>query len=336
MNKLNETIRTITLLGILCTLGVITYRLPVKMLADAEDTTRQQKAHACQYIGLEQAEKLLLNALPDSKVLDATPAIGDPGTDGCVTQVRMLADQSNPDSSGSVFVLPGGKHFLNGPLMNSETRLTVGAKTAQSDVAETVEGDMKSLETLTKMFGIAQSMDKQEPEVSSATPDIQPALSELMNDISSLPNQIVYNVPGERTAYIVFDPACSVCQKLFNQQSNLLAEKNVKMVWIPTYLAPQTQSQSAHLVKALSESQDKAKALMTLTMTTGTDAANLSVLFGEPSPADFAQLDKSAAYTRALLIDQKLGTPLIMYRSTLTNEIKIINGFNSLDDLADL
>tara|TARA_R110001592_G_scaffold33503_8_gene115993 strand:- start:804 stop:1766 length:963 start_codon:yes stop_codon:yes gene_type:complete len=294
-----------------------------------------QSGLTCQYIGIEQAEQLLTAVLPDANILVAQPVTGDPSTDGCVTQVRLLADRGNPDSAGSVFVLPDGEHFFNGPLMDSSTRLTVGVK-KQSDEGDELVSDMSSLEMLNKMYGLAQSIDQQNATPPNDSDTEQAGLSELMHDISSLPNQIIYNEQGDRTAFIVFDPSCSVCRGLFNDQAKILTEKNIKMVWVPTYLAPQTQALSAQVVKALGDSQEKAKSLMTLAMGTATDSANLDLLLGAPSPSDFAQLEKSAAYTRALLIDQKLGTPLIMFRSSMTNDIKLISGYGGPEDFAEL
>ncbi|KKN58092.1 hypothetical protein LCGC14_0555630 [marine sediment metagenome] len=335
----NKLIASISKGGLICVLlVVIALLLSLNLNFLQTLTPPHEPPLACRTATPEQAENLLRHHFPDLEIIDISAQPKGTADPSCLLSVELLANAEIPSTRGFVYVLPDGEHFLNGPLMNRSSNLSTIGDGAKVPVLSDEDAKLsRDLEVLSK---VAEMIEAGGVAVTSSPDSQETAIDTLIGDMSGLPNQIIFHSENKKPVYIAFDPMCMHCQKLFADQEQIATRFGARLVWIPTYSTGDSQTYSAHLIKALNSKGGMATArdLMAMIMGNPTiDVALLNSLFGEPSERDFARLEESAAYLRAMMGREELGTPLVAFKTgPAPEDSTLFNGYAPIEDFGSL
>jgi len=120
----------------------------------------------CQPVTPAQAITLLKQHFPNMTVNHTAPARFGDHNPACLLEVDITADKNNPMTQGLVYVMPDGEHFLNGPLMNSQSQiaLAIPAETKEKTPITNTQG----AENTTGFFSELSTLDDL---ISSLSPD---------------------------------------------------------------------------------------------------------------------------------------------------------------------
>lgn len=138
-NKHSEAMRTVSTSKALALVdGVVPLsRRAAAGIASAAGTAsaaQSENQQSCDTATPDQARRLLSSLFPNMSIIATTPVATGNGT-ACILEVELLADRSHPNTEGVVYVLPGGESFLNGPLMNSDSSVSLSVEDAPTAMA---------------------------------------------------------------------------------------------------------------------------------------------------------------------------------------------------------
>ena len=311
--------------------------LPTKSGVLVEETAKLRSvdqaiaAPACKPASIEEARELMLGLFPDAAFFE-TDDISNNDISSCLRRVDMMTDWANPATRGTVYVLADGNHFLNGPLMNSDSVLVdkSAATMAQGSEVQPPTDDTTTTENLAFLAHALTLLEKYE-NMPGMDESVAQQKADLLGALSIMPNQTVYHDDNPHTVYVIYDTTCPRCHELFAMQDEIADQYAARLVWIPTYLNEESRNVAAGLLQAASAEPGRAHNLLATVMQGDTTG-----LPDSPTPESFAQLEASAGYLRDLGQEHGLSTPLIVFRHSTGSEIEVINGIPPISEFAPL
>lgn len=279
----------------------------------------------CEPASLEDARALMLKLFPKAAFFE-TSDISNDGTESCLRRVDMMTDWGNPATRGTVYVLADGNHFLNGPLMNSESVLIDTSSAQPSPVAQNEPASSSApADDLAFLAHALELLEKYE-NMPDTDQTVEEQKADLLDALTLMPNQTVFHEGNPNTVYVVYDTACPRCHELFAMQDDIAEQYGARLVWIPTYLNEESRKVAAGLLQ-LGGTSELLAAVM------GGDTTGLP---DTPTEASFAQLEASAGYLRDLAVEHGFGTPLIVFQHAVGTGIELINGIPPISEFAPL
>ncbi|WP_147464562.1 hypothetical protein [Pseudomonas cannabina] len=294
----------------------------------------------------EQATLLLKRLFPDSKMLSFEPLALDAMKSLCLLEVEMLADKANAATKGFVYVLPDGERFLNGPLMDKRSQVSVQSTDIQAEIEkaraqqkEVVEEARKSLtkasEPVPALANEYQPADAPTPTQSPVTnsapkPDKakeQAKRAQFLKTLEDLPAIVSGN--GKFDVYVMFDPQCVHCHRLYAQHPTLVSKHNLRFHWIPIFMNDGSWVMSAFLLKTAQSTPEVAKTLLAGMMDKSWDPKLLpedAAAINSMSPQDYELPRKATiAFFEATKENKALGTPVVAFKAP-NGTTEIISG----------
>lgn len=321
------------------------------LMPDFDGNEAPSNASCSQMASEKQAQKLLSRLFPAAKIITAEELPLDNTKSVCLLEVEMLADAENPSTRGFVYVLPDGEQFLNGPLMD---------KRSQVSVAPTAEDIKKALEEqrtkLVEAFGpkeetpetmplppltLGAEPPEQElippqetiaPQVANpeAIPTPAQLREKLLGKLQGLPGM---NGPGNgKAVYAMIDPLCAHCKKLVSTSKALAEQHGVQFHWVPMFLNEGSWALSSLLLKVQKEDPAKAQVLLEQLMAGKLDQANIAEQLKTLTEADYAEPKAATAiFIELSKYNNRIGTPLVVFRKE-DQSIEVISGMPRPED----
>lgn len=305
----------------------------------------------CIYSSKERASALLTKLFPNSELLTFEPLQLDDSKTLCLLEVEMLADKGDPHTKGFVYVFPDGERFLNGPLMDKRSKVEVQTtedinaliskeKDKQRRILEEAgvqEPDQVApLKTMADqaMTPAAESTPPQASPVTPPlvqTPDQVKALQvKFLADLTTLPSITIGS--GARDVYVMFEPTCQYCRRLFDEQDSISKQYGVKFHWVPMFTNDKSWAMTAFLLKTYKTAPEKGpelfKKMMNMTWDPQIDAAGINAMKDD----DYAvPRQASLVFADAARTNRALGTPLVVFKRP-DDTIDVISGIPRTED----
>lgn len=267
----------------------------------------------------EQAEALMTRLFPKSKVQSAEPLKLSIST-SCLLEVDMLTDASNPKTKGTVYVLPDGDHFLNGPLMSKRSWL--GEQSAGSAAPSSPLG---AAPTITSNGG-ADSFITESPQ--SPAELRKSTLHKLLKKTNI---QYAYSDSPDATASILFDIDCPYCISQFEEMEEIAKVHNLNFNWIPVYLNERSWAGAALLIRETEKNPVEGKKLLEQIMTKTISGDKLSEMFKTLTEEDFTKAKETNMIFAEIISKSRVGTPLTFVENK-NGFVKISSGKLDLDE----
>ena len=316
---------------------------------DAPLQLRVVKPAVCPQIATEkQAKGLLTRLMPAAEFLSFEPFPLDDAKSVCLLEVEMFADRNNKQTRGFVYVLPDGKQFLNGPLMDKRSRMMViDNSNSPASIPEAsalsnndTESDVAASSSLLPNEGRESLAVSGYSPISTPPKNSTPQIAQdasgslresLLIKLEKLPH-IQKGQPNGRDVYVLFDPQCKYCHKLYDQYESVAQRLNLRFNWIPMFLNEQSWAMSAFLLKTAKRSPGEASVLFDKMMQTKWSAIEDAEQISGLSPEDYEYAKPSAmAFYELSKNDPTIGTPLVVFR-TPKGSVDVISGVpNDMD-----
>lgn len=300
------------------------------------------KPENCEIASTADAKTLLTRLLPNATILTAEPFHLTDRT--CLLEVEMLANKDDQSTRGFVYVLPSGKEFLNGPLMDKRSKVSLASQ--QDDTIDKALADQREAlaqagllpaheipaanqsSQVTKHNASSLPEFTQAPLVSQTPATALPTAEELRakfdSDLLTLPS-IRSPAPG-KTVNVLLDPLCSQCAKLFLSSESLIEDHKIQFNWIPMYTSDLGWMMSALVVKTAKNDQAGAYKLLSKMMQNQWRAEDYSTEIAALTEADYREVKRTLIVFRDLSkYIPNLGTPVVSFKKP-DNTFEVIKG----------
>lgn len=296
----------------------------------------------------EQADVLLKRLFPKASIISAENLALDNTKSVCLLEVEMQVEADKPETRGFVYVLPDGERFLNGPLMDKRSK--VGTSPLSSEVKQAFEEQEKLISDYfahgtpppaspqpgsNQVSGIGEPTQpgfggQSVPPKEIPTPAV--LREKLISKLQTLPS---ISTPDEgKPVYVLLDPLCAHCKRLFKSSSDIAAKYGIQFHWIPLFLNEGGWALSSHILKTNRESP--ASALQTLEHVMSgkmTDQEVATVMAGLTEDDYAAPKQATAVFIDLAKYNSRLGTPLVVFRKP-DGGIEVISGMPHEQDWA--
>jgi len=282
---------------------------------------------------------LIFRLMPQSAVRGVEKL--DFGLGTYVWEVDMLVDKDNPDTSGFVYLSADGTKLLNGPLMDKRSRVmqtSASAAMPQPSMASTPPPQIPS-DSFPAGPGATPGPVQADPF------DPKPALEAQANKAEYQRKQFyagisqlnyISTTEGSNIVYVLFDPLCHACQRLYKQQSAISAAYDVEFRWIPIFLDERSYPISALIQKIYN--QDQAKGLDTLDQILNKqwEAEEHHAEIAALTEADYEQVKPAGAVFLSISkASPGIGTPFVTFKNS-SGIIEAFGGVPLANDWASL
>jgi hypothetical protein len=281
---------------------------------------------------------LLLRLMPQSAVRGVEKL--DFGYGTYVWEVDMLSDKENPATSGFVYLSADGTKLLNGPLMDKRSRIMqIPASTARPlplatpPSAQVPSGSLPSVPVGGPAGSQPDPFDPQPAQEAQAN-KAEYQRKQFYAGISQL--NYISTTQGSNIVYVLFDPLCHACQRLYKQQSAISAAYDVEFRWIPIFLDERSYPISAFIQKLYNE--DKAKGLEALDQILNKQwkAEEHHAEIAALTEADYEQVKPAGAVFLSISkAVPGIGTPFVTFKSS-EGQIEAFGGVPLANDWASL
>jgi len=277
---------------------------------------------------------LILRLMPDSQVRGTEKL--DFGMGTYVWEVDMLVDKANPQSSGFVYLSADGTKLLNGPMMDKRSRIMpLKNEAAATDLPETpIPPNLNQVPAQgAQEFNQEQAFNPQ-PAIEAQAQKAAYQRNQFYAGISQL--NYISTTTGSNIAYVLFDPLCSACAKLYKQSTAIAAAYDVEFRWIPIFISEQSYPISALLQKTFMA--DKAKGLEALDqiLTKQWKAEDHLMEIAALTEADYEQVKPAGSvFVEIARAVPGIGTPFVMFKNA-ANNVEAFGGVPLSTDWASL
>lgn len=265
----------------------------------------------------EQAETLMKRLFPESRILSTSPLQVAVST-SCLLEVEMLTIANDPKSTGLVYILPDGDHFLNGPLMSK--RSWVGS-TPQSQPVQASESQTTN-----------QAISNPVP-MAGKKPDSPAELRK--NTLHRLQESPLfafnYNEKPTATASVLFDVDCPYCIQQYKEMEVAAKEHNINFQWIPVYLNERSWAAAALLMRETQKDPEAAKKLLDDIMNKKISDDVLAAQFKTLTESDFAKAKETNMIFAEIVRSSRVGTPLTFVENG-NGDVKVSSGKLELEE----
>ena len=328
MTDIRGTCAMVTLGAALALGGVLVGSGRGDALLSVDSATTKQEG--CTPATDHQVATLIESVLPSAKVVSASSLSFDSTVSTCLTEVVLLAERSDPATKGTIYVLPGGKAFLNGPLMKENSQVGLAPEGDNTDQDQKVEISQRELEALVQLATGHVVAQGAQPVTDTSSAQQRARIAHV-EQLKSLP-AIVFNEGGASVAYVMYDPQCSRCQALFSQQAELIAKHDIEFRWYPVHLNGDDKSWTMNAL-VLGQQSPQAAKVMLEEMLSGswTPETHVEALRTIPTEAYIQASDITEYFRQLTQTNPDAGTPFVAYRRSY-GEIDLFNGQPDLID----
>lgn len=240
----------------------------------------------------EQAEMLMKRLFPQSEIITAEPLKLSVST-SCLLEVEMMTDSNNENTKGTIYLLPDGDHFLNGPLMSKRSLLSDQAENPMTSAQQSTPETNEALE----------------PDL-----DIDPSEQLRRKTLRQLQATPIlkynYSNQPEGTANVLFDAECPYCMKQYKEMEAAAKEHNINFNWIPVYLNERSWAAAALLIKETQTNPAAAKQLLDDMMNRKISDSELNKRYKTLNDSDYEKAKETNLIFADILKQANVGTPL--------------------------
>jgi hypothetical protein len=282
---------------------------------------------------------LIFRLMPKSEVRGVEKL--DFGLGTYVWEIDMRVDKDNPETSGFVYLSADGTKLLNGPLMDKRSRVMQTSASAAipkpsmaSAPSNQIPSDSLPAEPATASSTVQADPFDPKPALEAQANKAEFQRKQFFAGISQL--NYISTTQGSNIVYVLFDPLCHACQRLYKQQSAISAAYDVEFRWIPIFLDERSYPISALIQKIYN--QDQAKGLDTLDQilnkqwTSEEHHAEIAAL----TEADYEQVKPAGAVFLSISkASPGIGTPFVTFKNS-SGVIEAFGGVPLANDWASL
>lgn len=266
----------------------------------------------------EQAQVLLEKLFDNAAIISADPLRLSVST-SCLLEVELMTDAENPLTKGTIYVLPDGDHFLNGPLMSKRSKV------------QPLEVEQEAVPRKT----------------ATATPSTTPSASTESQPKPSTPEEIRYNTLRKLqetpyvhfnfmdnpngTANILYDVACPYCIQQYKAMEEAGKEHGINFNWIPVYLTKSNWPAAALIIRETAKDPAAGKKLLNEFMEQKVSNESLASEYKTLTKSDFEKARKTNMIFAEIMREAQVGTPLAFVENS-KGQVKVASGKLDLDE----
>lgn len=281
---------------------------------------------------------LILRLMPQSAVRGVEKLDFGHGT--YVWEVDMLVDKENPATSGFVYLSADGSKLLNGPLMDKRSRVMQAPASTPTPLpsatppsAQVPSGSYPSTPVSSPAAAQADPFDPQPAQEAQAN-KAEYQRKQFYAGISQL--NYLSTTQGSNIVYVLFDPLCHACQRLYKQQSAISAAYDVEFRWIPIFLDERSYPISALIQKMYNEDKAKGLAALDQILNKQWKAEEHHAEIAALTEADYEQVKPAGAVFLSISkAVPGIGTPFVTFKSS-EGQIEAFGGVPLANDWASL
>ena len=261
----------------------------------------------------------------------------DLGMNTWVWEVDMLADGNNPQTAGFVYLSADGSKLLNGPLMDKRSKIGLTPPPPQAPGSPAAASSAPAPRPAVSSAGQATSNDvnqQAEKEMAARVANATLQREAFLSGIEQLP--YISNTQGSNPVYVMFDPLCSVCHRLYKQQESLVSAYGIDFRWIPVFNNEKSYPVAGLLRKTYD--LDKAKGLEMLDdmMSGRWKPDDHHAEFAGLTEGDYGLLGPAAAvYMEITKAIKGTVTPVVIFRNA-RGEVEVFGGLPLATDWLSL
>lgn len=276
---------------------------------------------ALQKTGPAKADTSVIERLiPSSQIIAAEKIPMGEGT--WLWEVDMLADKANPKTRGFVYMAADGSKILNGPLMDKRSRIMalpegVAAPGApQADRRTTAPDYETELEASPdpQQSPAAQAVSPGAEAIAQKVKKAEEQREMFLSGIEKLP--FISTTKGKNPIYVLFDPLCSVCQKLYKQHKAIAEAYDAEFRWIPIFNNEQSYPLSALLRKTYDKDSAQGLEMLDQMLTKTWKAEEHFADIAGLTEGDYGLIKPAGAVFLSITREMPgIGTPFVMFKN---------------------
>lgn len=277
---------------------------------------------------------LIKRLLPSARIRGVEKL--DLGMNTWIWEVDMLADEGNPQTAGFVYLSADGSKLLNGPLMDKRSKIGLTPPPARAQAAPPPSASSLPTPAAANVGQPApdELNQKINRDMESRIATVRLQREAFLSGIEQLP--YISNTQGSTPVYIMFDPLCSICHKLYKQQASLASAYDIDFRWIPVFNDEKSYPLAGLLRKTYDLDKAKGLAMFDDMMTGRWKSDEHHAEFAGLTDGDYGLLGPAAAvYLEANKVIPGKGTPLVFFRNA-QGEVEIIGGLPLATDWLSL
>lgn len=303
----------------------------------APTTVDAKQALADKYDGPDTS--LIQRLMPASQIRGVDKL--DFGLGTYVWEIDMLADKANPQSSGFVYLSADGTKLLNGPMMDKRSRVmplpsVADGGTEPSPVplpdsshhsSEQVMPESSADASQEQAFNPQPALEAQAKKAAYQRDQFYAGISQL-NYIST--------TQGSNVVYVLFDPLCAACGRLYKQSTAIAAAYDVEFRWIPIFLNEKSYPIAALIQKIHGANQSRGLETLDQVLTKQWKAEDHLMEIAGLTEADYEQVKPAGAvFLEIGRAVPGIGTPFVMFKNA-DDKVEAFGGVPLATDWASL
>lgn len=271
---------------------------------------------------VKEETALISRLIPDSEILNVDRL--DMGKGTWMYEVDMRVVKGDDSTRGFVYLSADGTKILNGPLMDKRSKVMRVPKHAdQNDLAgeQPVEEPSSQLQAPPQM---APTETTTQPSVSAQASRVAAQREQFMRGVEQLP--YISTTKGTHPVYVLFDPFCDKCHKLYEQHVSIATSLDAEFRWVPIFNNEKSYPVTVLLTKVYNADHAKGLQMMADLMQGNWKEEDHTPEIVALTKAD-EDLVKPAAAVFLAIGKQvpRIGTPFVMFRNA-SNESTLISG----------
>ncbi|MGO4801095.1 DsbA family protein [Pseudomonas sp. W22_MBD1_FP4] len=260
---------------------------------------------------------LITRLIPSSEIRGVEKVEMGQGT--WMWEIDMLADKANPKTAGFVYLSADGTKILNGPLMDKRSRImslpdepTSGQAPHEytEDESREAQGQQAPSPQQSPSAQSGASADAIAQKVKRAAAQREVFLS----GIEQLP--YMSTSKGSHPIYVLFDPLCTACAKLYKQHKAIAEAYDAEFRWIPIFNNEQSYPLSALLRKTYEENPTRGLEMLDQMLSKTWKAEEHFADIAALTEGDYGLVKPAAAVYLAITREiPGIGTPYVMFKN---------------------
>lgn len=260
---------------------------------------------------------LITRLIPSSEIRAVEKVEMGEGT--WLWEVDMLADKANPNTAGFVYLSADGTKILNGPLMDKRSKImqrpqedAVAAASSGADAQDPTYETQRP-----KSYAPQQSPAQSSAVAESVALKVKRAAEQrevFLSGIEQLP--YISTSKGSHPVYVLFDPLCTHCGKLYKQHKAIAEAYDAEFRWIPIFNNEQSYPLSALLRKTYEEDSSRGLDMLDQMLSKTWKADDHFADIAGLTEGDYGLVKPAAAVYLAITREiPGVGTPYVMFRN---------------------
>lgn len=302
----------------------------------APTTVDARQALADKYDGPDTS--LIQRLMPASEIRGVDKL--DFGLGTYVWEIDMLADKANPQSSGFVYLSADGSKLLNGPMMDKRSRVmplpsvAEGTEPTPAPLPDSAHHSSEQVMPESSADANQEQAFNPQPALEAQAKKAAYQRDQFYSGISQL--NYISTTQGSNVVYVLFDPLCAACGRLYKQSTAIAAAYDVEFRWIPIFLNEKSYPIAALIQKIHGENQIKGLETLDQVLTKQWKAEDHLMEIAGLTEADYEQVKPAGAvFLEIGRAVPGIGTPFVMFKNA-DNKVEAFGGVPLATDWASL